>query len=125
MPEINQNIEMWAGEDVVIYVTLTNIDIEGLIKIKWQLSETADSEIIEVAKYIDNIGRVDEDSDGITVYPLTNKIKIIIDSADTIDMGGSRYFHEVRIWDNDNKQSTIMTGRIKINATTYSQEEGS
>jgi len=117
MPEINQNIEMWAGEDVVIYVDMGSIDIASLDIIKWQLAETSDAEVPEVIKTLD---------DGIEIEYAENRLKITLDSVDTINLGGNRYFQEIRVWDNvEGNQVTITTGRVKINPTTYSQVPGS
>ena len=118
MPEINQNIEMWAGEDVAIYVTLNDIDLSALSRIRWHLAETSDTEIPYVVKEIGT---------GITVDYNANTLRIDLDSIDTMDLGGNRYYHEIRVWDYaDNHQATITIGRIKINPTTYTQvTEGS
>jgi hypothetical protein len=114
--EINQDIEIWAGEDVIIYVDMGNIDLDAINEIRWHLSETSDADVVEVEKSLNN---------GILAYPITNRIKIELDSIDTIDLGGNRYFQEIRIWDNVGNQSTVMTGRIKINSTTHIQSQGS
>lgn len=117
MPEINQNIEMWAGEDVVIYVDMGSIDIPSLSIIKWQLAETSDAEIPEVEKDLMN---------GIDIEYAENRLKVTLDSVDTINLGGNRYYQEIRVWDNvNNNQVTIALGRVKINPTTYSQVQGS
>lgn len=116
MAEINQNVEMWAGEDVRIFIRTSNdIILDELSQVKWRLLETPDADETEIEKELGT---------GLIVLPEHNLIRINLDSEDTIELGGSRYFHEMRVWDLANRQSTIATGRVKINPSAYAQQGG-
>jgi len=101
LPQINQNVEMWAGEAI-------NIQIQGVLPtdfddIKWRVLETPDSTDAVIEKSLTGTG----------LEIIDNKILIDLNFADTKDLGGNRYFHETRVW-NGPDPNTIAIGRLKI-----------
>ena len=121
MAEIEQNIEFWAGEAVRINIpnikNLSSIDI--LDKVEWKLLETPDAGDYLVLKSLTYPPQhpitIDEEAMGISI-PLREN--------DTLNIDGGRYYHEIRIWDPTGRPTTIMTGRVKINHTGFTEEAG-
>ena len=116
MTLLNQDFEFWAGEDVIVFVVIEGlVNLSGIHKALWRLLETPDSPDGAVEKYWCN----DDVSDDLTRDFDNNRFILRLRNDDTRELGGSRYFHEFRIWDGYNNETTVLTGRIKINPTTY------
>ena len=110
LPQINQNIEMWAGEAINIHIH-TSLPTT-IYDIRWRVLETPE----------DNESVIPEKSLlGTGLQIINDKIVIDLQFEDTKDLGGNRYLHEVRVWSGDigDKPNTIATGRIKINPSTF------
>ncbi len=123
MTEVNQHIDMWAGEDAIILVHMpSNIDFDAIDKVRWKMSESLDeNDEPEVTKWSSI-----EDSGGgpidIRILPDQKMFRIVLHSRDTITKGGERFFHETRIWSLKNQQATVSVGRIKIRPSAYAHE---
>jgi hypothetical protein len=106
VPEINQNVEMWAGEAISLYVT--GIVPEDFDNIMWRLLETKDATEYVLEKSLD---------EG-SISIVGTDIIIDLNSSDTIDVEPNRYFHELRVW-SGNDPNTVAIGRLKINPSTF------
>jgi len=113
LPEINQDLEMWAGEAI-------DIEIQGVLpevfdSIIWRVLIAPDStEADDII--ITKSWTLGESGGGIELPD--NRIKISLQFEDTQELGGNRYFHEARVW-NGSDPNTIATGRLKIIPSTF------
>lgn len=109
MATINQNFEMWQGEDKRI--TFTILDSDGLPKslsgarIDWVLL-TWETGVVSKSTTLNNILVVD------------NSAQIILDSVDTKSVRCGKYKHECRITDVNNLSEVVSTGFVTINEST-------
>ncbi len=106
LPQIGQNLEMWAGEAI-------NIHIQGVLPedfddLKWRVLETPDSTDAVIEKSLTGTG----------LEIIEGNIIIDLNFEDTKDLGGNRYFHETRIW-NGPDPNTVATGKLKIKPSSY------
>lgn len=115
MPVINQNIEIWAGDDVELDIILTEadgetpLDISGTAIVNWALSSAYDIGAILIERSSAVPGEI-------TVAISSGSVIASIFVGDTTDLGGEPYYHEVEVEDGG-ATVTVMTGSAKINKT--------
>lgn len=105
----NQNVEMWAGEAINIIIR-ADLPIE-YTDIKWRLLDSRDSTdpIVEKSLLSTPFGmEINEDGN----------LVVSLEYEDTYELGGERYFHELRIWQSA-QPNTVATGRLRINPSTF------
>jgi hypothetical protein len=102
---MNQNCQLFVGEDKVITVDMTGYDLANLTTIEWSLALSpfsVDPDIL-IKK---------SQSAGITVG--STSIDIAIDAIDTAGMRPELYYHELKIVEADGKIKVAMTGNIIV-----------
>jgi hypothetical protein len=111
----NQNIEIWAGDDVELDVSLfeedgtTPLDLTGSV-VNWALVSAYDMSLKLISKTSSGSG-------GITVVDISNGLlKILIADEDTASLGGQPYYHEIEVVVGG-ATVTVMTGAVTINKT--------
>jgi len=105
---VNQDFEMWAGDDIHLVFTIrgtTGEDLQYASKIKWALSRS-----VRGPKLIDKEGT-----------GIGNQVIIEIASEDTEDLRPGRYYHELEITDFEGRVSTAAIGSARIWPTLIPQ----
>jgi len=105
-----QNFEMYAGEDKILTVTVTDAagDVVDLTdaSIEWVMKRTADDTTALVTKTL---------ADGITcASPATGVFTVTLEAADTEELGGASYLHEAEVTDAGDNVSTVTRGVVTI-----------
>ncbi len=107
---IEQEFEVFSGNDVTLSVTVTDEDndgplnLTGAVALIWKLalSPSATPKIIK------------DLTDGITIVdPNEGLVEILIDAADLEPLKGA-FYHELRLTNSLNKKSTLMYGAVTI-----------
>jgi len=105
---LNQNCQLFVGEDKIISVEMTGYDIATAKSIEWWMAKSAWS--------LD-----DEPGEVIIKKSLTNgiavsgtKLDITIDAIDTVSIKPDLYYHEVKIVLQDDKVKVAMAGNIML-----------
>jgi hypothetical protein len=118
MTATNQNITMYAGRDEEIAISIfqsdgaTPLDLTGAV-VKWALSSAYNVQLPLVEKSSANPGEVSiTDIDG-------GLVSVFLVPADTADMGGQPYYHEVEVVQGGTSV-TVLTGGVTINETALS-----
>lgn len=103
--QIEQDLEMWAGEGVNIIIR--GVSTGDYDDASWRVlaDRTSTTPIIEKKL---GAGLID---DG-------NQIIVQLSYNDTFELGGGRYFHELRTW-LGSAPNTASTGRLKINPSSF------
>jgi hypothetical protein len=114
-----QDIELWAGDDAALDITLTEDDgttplnLTG-ITLRWALADAYDKSRVLIDKSSDVSGG------GIEIVDLVGgTLRIIVDAEDTASLGGQPYYHELQITDPGDAGSTItmLIGAATIHTT--------
>jgi hypothetical protein len=102
---LNQNFQLFCGEDKLITVDMTGYDLATVSSLTWKLalSPYAVNEDILLTKV---------QSSGIAVSGTS--IEITIDAADTIDIKPDLYYHELKLVEADGKIKVAMTGNVVL-----------
>ena len=121
MPEIKQDFSIWAGEDIDIVITGINMMLlteNGINDIIWRVTDTADAiESLIEKTYITHDISIDEEA---------GTVNFRINALDTKDIGGSKYYHELRVIDGLDTHYVGFIGKMKIyNSNTIDTIEGS
>ncbi len=106
-----QDFEIFEGEDIILHIhNVKNLDELGdLYSVQWRVLESPESENVLIAKDLDG---------GIELED--NHIIITLDAEDTQELGGNRYYHEVRIKQTiTSGVATLTIGTLKINASGF------
>lgn len=111
MADINQDIEVYAGEIHTIYVTVTNNNnraVEDLTgaSVSWKLKSGTTTVLSKTV------------GSGITLAsdPTTGVFTISLSAADTTSLSGA-YRHEARVTLADGTIATVFTGRFTVQPT--------
>ena len=113
MAQINQNITMWAGDDITITTqvldcTDTAVDLTSIESAQWVLKKYSEDVAILLTKTV---------GAGIAITDATTgTMVIVLEAADTQDIEPGDYYHELRI-DNNSAITTVSTGKFVITAT--------
>ena len=110
MAYLEQNLTMRAGNDREIEFTVEDILALTGTTLKWGLSKGAHTaKLVEktnaLAAEISNVGLV------VTVHLL---------SADTADLPGGRYYHELWAEDTTGYEDTLAVGQVRIYPSLFS-----
>jgi hypothetical protein len=102
---LNQNFQLFCGEDKVITVDMTGYDLATVTSLTWHLALSpyaVDQEIL--------ITKVQ--SDGIAVAGTS--LDVTIDAEDTIGLKPDLYYHELKLVEADGKIKVAMTGNVVL-----------
>lgn len=111
MTAINQDVEVYAGDDESVEVTITDdatgsaLDVSAASEIAWKLYDGWGTQVLSKTKTTGGIGFVTDGTDG--------KIKIAIAGADTSALAGW-YFHAATVTDGSSNVSTVESGRLLV-----------
>jgi hypothetical protein len=102
---LNQNFQLFCGEDKLITVDMTGYDLANISSLTWKvaLSPYSVDEDILLTK---------EQSAGIAVSGTS--INITVDAVDTADIHPDLYYHELKLVEADGKIKVVMTGNIVL-----------
>jgi hypothetical protein len=115
MTATNQNISIYAGDDTELSMSLfqsdgvTPLDLTGAV-VNWALSSAYNVQFPLVEKSSAIPGQVT-----ITDIP-GGLVSVFLIPADTADMGGQPYYHEVEVVQGGTSV-TVLTGSVTINET--------
>lgn len=106
----NQNIVIYAGDYMELEVFVydqdnNNVDAQGI---------TATYKVAKHPKMQPVITKDMTNELSINEIDGTLMIKIILNPADTVDMHGGTYYHEIEVEDSNQRPFTIMTGTFEI-----------
>jgi hypothetical protein len=111
MAEVNQDFEMFRGDDATLVISVKNADgspknLTGSTAIRWAMSRSPSDDVALISKtlgsgvsYIDQIGGV---------------FQVQIAAADTEDLSPRSYYHEAEVTDASNRKSTVLIGTVAI-----------
>lgn len=107
MARINQDFDLFAGEDRVISFKIEDqngyeIDLDGASAI-WVLARSSGNFIKVAEKTTTNGG----------IYIEDNKFNVVLNNSDTNLLQGE-YNYELRMTDSENKQSVVAVGTVQI-----------
>lgn len=115
MAALNQNIEIWAGDNNELDITLfeedgtTPINVEGAV-INWAISSVFDYSVKLANKSSTYIEEIE------LSVPESGQIKVFLLPDDTKNLGGEPYVHEVEV-NSGGKTVTVLRGNVTINKT--------
>jgi hypothetical protein len=117
MPEINQNIEHWRGNSLLIEITILDENgqrIPGIdtSEAKWCVARNAQSKIngdLFVEKSTGTEGGLTLNSDSDTDYMLINLLP-----EDTEDLDSGTFYHEAEILDAAGNIYTVCIGKFTL-----------
>jgi hypothetical protein len=115
MTATNQNIAIYAGDDFEVILSLfesdgtTPLDLTGAV-VNWALSSVYDIQtpLIEKSSAIPGQVTITNIAGGL--------VSIFLGPADTADLGGQPYYHEVEVVQGGTTV-TVLTGGVTINET--------
>jgi hypothetical protein len=110
MTAVNQDFKIVAGDSKNITITITNDDGVGLnllnATIKWVLKKSTKNTANVLLK---------TEIDGITITDSQNGVmQIKLLPSDTLELGGSRLYHECEVTDQSGNVSTVTSGIVSI-----------
>jgi len=123
MPHHIQDLEIHAGNDLVLPVTVTadgtsageRVDLTGTTKIVWAVSRR------DVDGFIRLITK--ELGDGITLTDSGEGVfEITLSASETLNLHGP-YLHEARVTDADGHKSTVLSGNLTVHKTILTVNE--
>jgi hypothetical protein len=102
---LNQNCELFSGEDKVITIDMTGYDLATVTSLTWNfaLSPYSTGEDVLLTKV---------QSDGIAMNG--TDIDITIVAAETADINPDLYYHELKLVQADGLVKVAMTGNIVL-----------
>lgn len=108
----NQNVEIYAGNDVKLDISLTDsvndpVDLTGAI-VRWALASAYDPGLALVTKSSLVSGQVT------ITDAASGLVQVNLTSMDTASLGGQPYVHEAEIIDTINAKMTVLTGTMTI-----------
>jgi hypothetical protein len=103
---LNQNCQLFVGEDKTIEVDTTGYDLAGATKIEWWMAKSpyslANGDVLIRKSLITGITLADP---GLTID---------IDAADTVSIKPELYYHELKLTLADGSIKVAMTGNILV-----------
>jgi hypothetical protein len=113
MAALNQDFEMFAGEDKQVNFTITDEKGDPVVLANsqaiWIMANILSTPVFKMTKTIA--------SGGITIKD--NVYQVFIDSEDTTNING-KYKHELRMTNADGKETVVAVGQAVIHASlTY------
>jgi hypothetical protein len=102
---LNQNCQLFRGEDKLINVTMTGYDPATATSLQWWLAKSAWSEDpdILIKKSL---------TEGIVASP--EGIAITVDAIDTVAIPPDLYYHELKIVQADGTIKVAMAGNVVV-----------
>jgi hypothetical protein len=122
MALVNQDIELWSGDDTKIDVVLTQadgttpIDLTNVV-LRWTLLDGYDRSHILVEKVSGN---------GIDIVDLVSgSVQILVAASDTRELGGQLYLHQLLLHDLGFASAALilLTGSATIHTTAIRCEQ--
>jgi hypothetical protein len=102
---LNQNFQLFCGEDKVVSVDMTGYDLATVTSLEWKLARSPYSMDADIL-----ITKVQ--SDGIAVAGMS--LEITIDAEDTFGLKPDLYYHELKLVEADGKIKVAMTGNVVL-----------
>ena len=112
MTAVNQNFEMWKGDDFKLVFSIEGVEDVIGTTIKWAASLSEYSSEKSIEKSTDN-GESEIEIDGA-------KVIVKLNSSDTQDMDPRTYYHELELVDEEGRISTLAVGEMRLKSTLIS-----
>jgi hypothetical protein len=115
MAAVNQNFELWAGEDKLVTFTVYDVNnalvnLTGVTQIKWALSDKTNTRVLQALLSGGDGDVVVLAQSGGTLGQFT----VQIEGADTTGLAPGQYLHQAFVTDASGNSEVVTEGQVTL-----------